>query len=111
MLLTPETESTYVPFIINDIFSRYVDSIYAAEEMNRRPNIPKEMQYRYLMNSMRKANRFSKMPKFEKPYGFDAIQEFYKYNNRQTQEVLDILAPEEIQSIIDRIDKGGLRKK
>lgn len=110
MLLTDENQGSYQPFIINDIFSRHIDSLSAAEEMNCRPNIPKKFQYIYLMRSMRKAKRFSKMPKYEKPFGFDEVQEKYKYNNSQTQDALAVLSADQIKEIVLMMDKGGLKK-
>ena len=108
MILNDENENSYIPFIINNIYSRFADSIMFADEMNHRPNIPKKIQYLFMMNSMRKRKRFSKVPKKIKHEHFDVIQDYYKYSICKTEEVLHILTTDQIGHIVKMCDRGGL---
>lgn len=109
MILTDENERAYTPFIINEIYSRFVDGITPADTLNKMPDLPKRMHYLYMMNSLSKRKRFAKMPKPELPEHFDVIQDYYKYNTTRTKEVFDILTPEQINSIVKMCDKGGVK--
>lgn len=107
MILSEDNEKAYTPFIINEIYSRFPDSIMYAEEMNCRPSIPKKMHYLFMMHSMRKRKRFGKMPKGEKHEHFDTIKDYYKYSDKRTEEVLDVLTPVQIDNMVKLCDKGG----
>lgn len=107
MILNDENEGTYSPYVINNMYSRFADSVIYAEEMNCRPNIPKRMHYLFMMHSMRKRKRFGKMPKAVRHPDFDTVQEYYKYSEARTQEVLSILTEAQIQEIVALCYKGG----
>lgn len=108
MILNEDNQKSYSTFVINNMYSRFVDTIMYADEMNCRPNIPKKMHYLFMMHSMRKRKRFSKLPKAEKHPHFDTIQEYYKYSVSKTEEVFSILTEEQIESIVRLCDKGGI---
>jgi len=61
----------------------------------------------YLINSVRPKKRFSKWVKRPKDSDFDAIKEYYKYNNTQCESALSLLSQEQIIEIKRRLDKGG----
>lgn len=109
MILTEENEKSYVPFIINDIYSRFPDGIMLAEEMNCRPNVPKRAHYLFMMHSLRKKKRFAKMPKPVRHEHFDTVREYYKYSISKTEEVFNVLTPEQIDEIVKLCDKGGVK--
>lgn len=106
-LLDEGNESAYIPFVINNMFSRFSDSIFPVEEMNKLPDIPKKAHYLFLMHSLRSRKRFAKMKKKERHIHFDAIQDHYKYSDQKTEEALRILTDQQIEDIVNK--SGGLR--
>jgi hypothetical protein len=47
----------YAPYIVNRSLSYHLDCILHAQEMNKFPSIDKDMQYQYLLNSIRPMKR------------------------------------------------------
>jgi hypothetical protein len=108
-LLNDSNEGAYIPFVINNMFSRFPDSIYAVDELNRLPDIPKKAHYLFLMNYLRARKRFAKMKKKERHVHFDAIQDHYKYSDQKTEEAIGILTDQQIEDIVNK--SGGLRSR
>ena len=55
----PEDEldfKDYAPFIVNRSLSYHIDCVLYANEMNLWPSTDKDMQYQYLLNSIRPIN-------------------------------------------------------
>lgn len=103
-----EIEGLYEPYIINKALSYFPDTVLYADEMNRFHEIPKKAQYGYLLNSIRPKKRFSKWAKKEKEdSSFLAVQEYFQYNNKKTEEALKILTPEQINMIKKELETGG----
>lgn len=107
-ILNENNASAYQPYVINNMFSRYPDSIFHAHEMNMLPNLSKSAHYTYLMNALRPRKRFSQMKKPRKHMYFNEIQDYYGYSDEKTEEVLRILTDEQIEYIVNL--KGGVRK-
>ena len=55
----PSIAKKYPPFIVNKCLSGHLDSILFANEMNKSHFLDKDMQYDFLLNSLRKKRRFS----------------------------------------------------
>ena len=55
----PTAISSYPPYIVNRCLSGTVDSILFANEMNKYANIDKDLQYSFLLYTLRKRKRFS----------------------------------------------------
>lgn len=103
-------EKNYSPFSINRFLSGTIDTVFYASEMNIRHHLPKEMQYEYLKNSVRKRKRYSQWFKKEEQENIDVIMEVYKYNYDKAKEVSTILSQEEIDVLKQKISKGGVQK-
>ena len=58
-LIDSFNESDYPAWVVNRAMSFYPDTILQVNEMNQRSAIPKILQYKYLLNSVRKKNRYS----------------------------------------------------
>jgi hypothetical protein len=109
-LMDTEDESvakSYNAYIVNRGLSFYPDTILFANEMNQRPDIPKDVQFHYLLNTVRKRKRFSKWLKQEKDSDLDIVKEYYGYSNEKAKEVLSILTPLQISELKKRMYKGG----
>ena len=55
----PAEIKTYAPYIINRCLSGHLDCVLFANEMNKYPNLDKDMQYSFYLNTLRKKKRFS----------------------------------------------------
>lgn len=112
--LTEETTKAYDAYNINKAFSLYPDTILYANEMNMNYHLPKNLQYDYLINSIRSKNRYAEWVKKEKKSQFntdiDAIKEYYKYSDSKARTALSILSKQQIAIIKEKLEKGGIVK-
>lgn len=102
-----EVELDYTPFIINRGMSYFIDTIMYANEMNQYSDCPKYAQYKFYYNGIQKKSRFSKWHKKSKMKNLDIIKEYYNYSDSKAEEALSLLTDEQIESIKDRLFKGG----
>ena len=70
-------ESDYLPFIVNKCLSYFTDTVLFVNEMNRFSDLPKKMQYDYILHSIRKRKRFSRWEKNNKSKKFLLVKEYY----------------------------------
>lgn len=103
----PDIVKQYPPFIVNKCLSGHLDAIMFANEMNKNHHLDKDMQYSFLLNSLRKKKRFSPWIRKEKIDDLDAIKQYYGYSNEKSKEALRILSKEQINFIKSKIEKGG----
>lgn len=108
LFVDPTVEKDYNAFIVNKGLSYFPDTILFANEMNKYRDAPKKWQYDFLRNAIPKKRRFSKWHKKDVPT--DLIQlicKHYKYSEQKAYEVMDLLSPEQIESIRTQYDVGG----
>jgi hypothetical protein len=104
----PQNEKDYVPFMVNRGLSYFADTIMYANEMNRVSGVPKLWQHDFFLNSISKKKRFSKWHKKEADsQSLQLVMEYYKYSNKRAQEVMDILSPDQLKMIEEKLYKGG----
>jgi len=101
------SEKQYNPFIVNKAMSYGPDTVIAANEMNSRPHVANKMQYDFLINLVRKKKRFNKWLKPEKEENIEIVKEYFGYGNTKAQEALRILSQDDLESIKQRLNKGG----
>jgi hypothetical protein len=109
-LFNEETEAKYEPYMINKALSLSVDCVLYVNELNLYYDLPKVMQHDYLINSIRSRKRYEKWPKPEKNEDFQAVKEYYKYNDAKTRTALSILDKKQIAIIKEKLEKGGVTK-
>lgn len=101
-------QKDYVPFLINRALSYHMDCVLHANEMNLWPNIDKDMQYQYFLNSIRPMKRkFAPWQKSSKDENIDCVKTYFGYSNQKAKEALHILTDEQIAEIKIKTDKGG----
>ena len=105
-----ELEKQYVPYIVNKALSFTCDTVLHANEVNARPFLDKKLQYHYLLNSVRKKNRYGKWIKNETLEKIDIIQQYYGYNIQNAKQVESIFSDEHIQHLRRLLSKGGLKE-
>ena len=103
--------SRYDSFIINRALAYHVDCIYYVDEMNLHHRLDKDMQYQYLLNTIRPMKRpYHKWHKAEVETDLECIKVYYGYSNKKAKEALRILTKEQIAEIKRKTDKGGVTK-
>jgi hypothetical protein len=101
----------YSPFMVNRALSYHMDCVLYANEMNKHHSIDKDMQYQYLLNSIRPVKRkFQPWQKSSTDKDLECIKEYFGYSNQKAKEALLLLSAEQIAEIKIRTDKGGVKK-
>ena len=75
----PSAISSYPPYIVNRCLSGNIDSILFSNEMNLNAHLDKDMQYSFLLNTLRKRKRFSPWLKKEQIEDLDLVKKYYGY--------------------------------
>ena len=101
----------YVPFVVNRALSYHMDCVLYANEMNLHPEIEKDLQYQYLLNTIRPMKRkFQPWQKSEADKNIEFVKEYFGYSNQKAKEALGILNDEQIAEIKAKTNKGGVTK-
>jgi len=107
----PSNAKEYPPYIINRCMSGHVDSILYANEMNMNTHLPKDMQYFFYLNSIRKKKRFSPWIRKDKVKDIEIVKQYYGYSNEKASQALKILNNTQLNFIKQRLEKGGQNGK
>ena len=105
----PDTIKNYPPYIVNRCLSGHLDTVLYANEMNLHPNLDKDMQYQFYLNSLRKRKRFSPWIKKDKIQDLDIVKQYYGYSNEKASQALRILSKEQLDYIRKSLDVGGTK--
>ena len=105
----PDTESKYLPYIINRCMSGHLDVIMYANEMNLAQHLDKKLQYDFYLNTLRSRKRYSPWIRKEELKNLDCIKSYYGYSNEKAKQVLPLLSEEQITFIRQKLDTGGLK--
>ena len=104
-----EDISSYPPFIVNRCLSAHIDCILFANEMNMNAHLPKDMQYSFYLNSLRKRKRFSPWLRKDKVKDLECVKQYYGYSNEKASQALKILNKEQLDFIKQRLETGGTK--
>jgi len=99
----------YPAFIVNKILSGFQDTVMLVNEVNRNHFLDKDMQYSFLLNSIRSKKRFSPFLRASKLKDIDLVKEYYGYSNEKAKTVLDILTKDQLKLIKEKLYKGGTK--
>ena len=101
----------YEPYMVNRALSFHRDCLPYANQMNMNPWLEKDLQYQYLLNSIRPMKRkFQPWQRAEVDKDLKSVKEFFGYSNQKAKDALKILTDEQIAEIKIRTDKGGVKK-
>ena len=103
----PSVIKDYPPYIVNRCLSGHLDSVLFANEMNRYPNLDKDMQYSFYLNTLRKKKRFSPWLRKEKVTDLQSVKQYYGYSNEKASQALKILSKQQLDYIKQRLETGG----
>jgi hypothetical protein len=104
-----ENIKDYPPYVINRCLSGHIDCIMYANEMNMSHHLPKDMQYSFYLNSLRKRKRFSPWLRKDKVTDLECVKSYYGYSNEKASQALKILTKEQLTFIKQRLDIGGTK--
>ena len=102
-------QKKYPAFIVNKVLSGFQDCIMLVNEMNRNHFVDKDMQFQFLLNSIRSKKRYSPFLRSSKLKDLDVVKEYYGYNNEKAKVALDILTKDEVKLIKEKLFKGGTK--
>lgn len=94
-------------FIVNKGLSYGPDTVIYANEMNARSHLDYQLQFDFLINTIRPRKRYNKWLKAETVEVLDVVQEYYGYSINKARQVLPLLTPEQLMYIKKRLNKGG----
>ena len=99
----------YPAFIVNKVLSGFSDTIMLVNEMNRNHFLDKDMQFQFLLNSIRSKKRYSPFLRASKLKDIECVKEYYGYNNEKAKTALDILTKKQLKLIKEKLYKGGIK--
>ena len=105
----PEAIKSYPPYIVNRCLYGHLDTILFANEMNKYSNIDKDLQYSFLLYTLRKRKRFSPWLKKEQIENLDLVKKHYGYSNEKARIAVNLLTKTQIEHIRNKHDMGGKR--
>ena len=100
-------EKKYPAYVVNKCLAPFNDTIMLVNEMNRNHHLDKKLQYDFLLNSVRRQNRYAPWMKASKTKNLEYVKEYFGYNNEKARSALNILNDEQIAYIKTKLNKGG----
>ena len=105
-----ENEKDYNAFMVNRGLSYFPDTVIYANEMNKFHHLDSRLQFDFLINIVRKRNRFSKWNKNVESEKLQIVKEYYGYSNEKARDILPLLSNEHLNIIRGRIQHGGTQR-
>ena len=105
----PMWEKKYPAFMVNKVLSGFQDTVMLSNEMNRNHFLDRDMQFQFLLNSIRSKKRFTPYVRRSKIKDIECVKEYYGYSNDKAKSALDILTKEQLKLIKERLYKGGIK--
>jgi len=75
--------------------------------MNIHHHLDKKLQFDFLLNIVRKKNRFAKWAKQDPISDLEAVKTYYGYSNEKARSALTVLTHEQLEEIKVKVNKGG----
>ena len=98
-------------FLVNRALSYHMDCVLYANQININPHLDGKLQYQYYINTIRSMKRkFQPWQKVDKNSDLSAVKEYFGFNNEKAKHALRILNNDQITSIKEKTNKGGVTK-
>lgn len=98
----------YIPFIVNRALSYHMDCILYANEINKHHSIDKDMQYQYLLNTVRPLKRkFRPWQKNAPINDLVCVKKYFGYSTNKAKQTLLILTEDDLETIRFKTSEGG----
>ena len=108
-LLEEDPSAKYPAYIVNRCMSGHLDTVLFANEMNMNSHLDLNLQYSFLLNSVRKRKRFSHWIRKDEIRDLDLVKRYYGYSNEKAKQALSILTKEQLSFIKSKFETGGKR--
>ena len=105
----PMWEKKYPAFMVNKVLSGFQDTVMLCNEMNRNHFLDRDMQFQFLLNSIRSKKRFTPYVRRSKIKDIECVKEYYGYSNDKAKSALDILTKKQLKLIKESLYKGGTK--
>ena len=106
-LYPDEFAVSYVPYVINRAFSMGGDTILYANEMNKYPEMSKQAQYDFYLNTIRKRKRRFKWAKTDEIEYVADVSQCYQVTEEKARDIVRILSDGKLNEIHAKLNKGG----
>lgn len=111
-LYNEDTKSQYNAFMILRGLGQHIDTVLLANELNKRPNISKEMHHDFLFYVIDARKRYGKWSKEVKQYDEDVVEyikDKYQYNTKNAiEQYLSLMSNAELKQLKKKVhNKGG----
>lgn len=99
----------YNPWVVNTALSYHFDMVLLVAEINKIPNIDRQMQYDFYFHGVKKKKRpyIPWIKKKVKNEDIEAIKELYEVSYKKAEEILDLCSPDDLVKLRKMVDKGG----
>ena len=98
----------YIPFIVNRALSYHMDCILYANEINKHHSTDKDMQYQYLLNTVRPLKRkFQPWQKNAPINDLVCVKKYFGYSTNKAKQALLILTEDDLETIRFKTSEGG----
>jgi hypothetical protein len=98
-------------FMVNRALAYHMDCVLYANEMNMHPELDPDMQYQYLLNTIRQMKRkYQPWQKTSVDKDIECVKTYFGYSNEKAKDALRILNDEQIAEIKAKTNKGGVTK-
>lgn len=106
-----DNNKDYKAFLVNRALSYHMDCILYVNQMNMNHQLDPELQYQYLLNTIRPIKRkFQPWQKASTVKDMDCVKQYFGYSDEKAKEALRILSDEQITLIKEKLEKGGVKK-
>ena len=102
-------DAKYPAYIINRCMSGHLDTILYANEMNLHSHLDPNLQYSFMLNSVRKRKRFSPWLRKDEIKDLELVKRYYGYSNEKAKQALSILTKQQLLFIKSKFETGGKR--
>jgi len=104
-----DPDAKYPAYIVNRCMSGQLDTVLYANEMNLNSHLDPNLQYSFMLNSVRKRKRFSPWLRKDEIRDLDYVKRYYGYSNEKAKQALSILTKQQLSFIKSKFETGGKR--
>jgi hypothetical protein len=107
-----ELPPQYNAYMVQRIFAEHMDTILLVNELNKYWELPDEMQWRFLKNTIYKKKRFGytkKMPVDTTP--IQLLAQYFHCSEKEMQKNIHVLSKEKIDEILQEIEPERFKSR
>ena len=108
VLNDPDFDKQYNSYVINMALSQHEDTVLSAAMMSERSHLPPNLQFLFLLNTLRARYRRSDWLKHTVSDDAKAVAEYYDCSLRHALGLVSLHTPEQLAVVHSRLEKGGM---